>query len=344
MVPHPPLHPAGSVESIAHALSRLTQRQNERKYTARRPVVSALKATSQPSPVSTQPPIQKNSSKGDENAPAGGEVNCIAIAANSNSSNSRDYVTPVPSYVFATEMYQPPPTVVGSRWGDFSQCRSDLQSQNTFQPSGDVTSDEQSTLLVSPFSQVTPNSGNTMSCTSSDHNNMHLSPHIQSFQDHHPSLFSSSAQEASGGDRNCSSKHRYGTRASLDLLKRIQMHNKAISHYTDMQRLHHSPSVPASSPVCPSRREPVPSSSSSHSHTAISAPSFNFIVPHPPSTPKPNFILRGHRGVVGTSWCVIHYSVMSPILWIFQWKQGTYYSANCGCYISLVSSLLLCGC
>ena len=90
LVPHPPLHPAGSVESIAHALNRITQRQNARKYTARRPVVSALKAASRPS-MATNQTLSQESSQEQES------TDCDVLAANSNNSNSREYVTPVPS-------------------------------------------------------------------------------------------------------------------------------------------------------------------------------------------------------------------------------------------------------
>lgn len=312
MVPHPPLHPAGSVESIAHALNRLAQRQNERKYATWRPVVGALKAASQPSPVYAQPSTQDSASERIIiNEPAGADIddNNMMIAANSNNSNSnhRGYATSVPTSSTIVDHVQQP-----------SPIRFDQQSYSTYSEScpptsrdgsglhSYIVSSEQPTLLghsTSAISQVTPNSGNA--CTSSDHTNTHFSTHPQSFKDHHSFSVSSSVKAANGStdcDGNKSSKRRYGTAASLDLLMRIQMHNKAISHYIDMQRQHHSPSI-HTNPSPANRKQPIPSSSSSHSHTTTPAPTFKFVVPCPPSTPKPNSILKSHRvtRVIGTT-------------------------------------------
>ena len=315
-MPHPALHPAGSVESIAHALNRLTLRQNARKYAvARRPVVSALRAASRQSPVSAQPLPQENSRGRESNATStcSDNIDYGVLVGNSNHSNDGDYATPfIPSYATmkchntnSHAQLSPTATLENHTLRNDAHylCSGPLNYQSfTQQSHPTLSSSDQPSLFVGEplvYSQVMTNYQSTNSYSSS--------PNIQSSKDsHHSSCLSVSTppdNSASHANKTRKSeKSNSGTSASLDFLKRIQLHNKAISHYIAVQRQRQSPGVLSmNSPSPPPRRQPTPSSLSSHSHTVTSAPSFKFVVPHPPSTPKPNFIPRGHRGVLSTT-------------------------------------------
>ena len=280
LVPHPPLHPAGSVESIAHALNRIAQRQNARKYAARRPVVSALKAASQPSMATDRTPSQESS----QEQPS---ADCDVLAANSNSSNSQDYVTPVPSYGTKVRQSYEPSSAIS-------------ESASTWRDSPFYPSNAQSAV-----SQVTPISTNTWTDV---HSGTPNSSSRQSFNKYHRSVPHTNSKRDISMSAD-TAKHHYGTPASLDLLHRIQLHNKAISRYIEMQRQHQTPPLSVHQPISlstnpsslcsTSKKQPTPTSSEYHS---TSAPSFKFVVPHPPSTPKPNFMAgTHHRGVIRTT-------------------------------------------
>ena len=285
LVPHPPLHPAGSVESIAHALNRIAQRQNARKYAARRPVVSALKAASQPSMATDRTPLQESS----QEQPS---ADCDVLAANSNSSNSQDYVAPVPSYGTKVRQSYEPSSAIS-------------ESASTWRDSPFYSSNAQSAV-----SQVTPISHNTWT---DSHNGTPNSSSRQSFNKYHRSVpHTNSKRDISNVSADTAERH-YGTPASLDLLHRIQLHNKAISRYIEMQRQHQTPPLSIHQPIShstnpsslcssSSKKQPTPTSSEYHDCTSTSAPSFKFVVPHPPSTPKPNFMAgTHHRGVIRTT-------------------------------------------
>ena len=324
IMPHPPLHPAGSVESIAHALNRLTQRQNARKYAARRPVVSALKAASQPSPVSAQPAsLPREKSREQENITAVVEIDYDTFVANSNNSNSnsRGYITPDPNYAHSY------PSMMSanydSNWKshrhnvlttfdnvqkDYRHFLNDTSSnqimQNTHSNNFVASQDHSShtaTGKLSTESQFTPNTKS--SYFHSSHNNTYSPSTPQSFTDHHYST--SVPTQAGVSDGDGSAKRRHGTSASFDLLRRIQEHNKAISHYMQVHRQYQSPTLSSDtsrSPPC--RQQPTPSSSACQYQTVANAdvPSFKFVVPHPPVTPKPpNFSFRSHRGVTNST-------------------------------------------
>ena len=297
LAPHPPLYPAGSVESIAHALNRITQRQNARKYEARRPLVGALKAASQPSIVTDRTLSQESSQEQDG-------MDCDILAANSNNSNSREYmyVTPAPSYgTKVNRSYESTLAISGS---------SSMRRTSPFYP----PTAQNAQLAVS---QVTPISANTWT-SAHDGTPNPSTPHIrQSFNKDHPSVSSlNNGKRVVTGMSADTAKRHYGSPASLDLLRRIQLHNKAISRYIEMQRQHQTPpptSIHQSSSVSVNRgshshghsdkKPPTPTSSDCHDYgTSASAPSFKFVVPCPPSTPKPNFMAgTQHRGVIRTA-------------------------------------------
>ena len=291
LMPHPPLHPAGSVESIAHALNRITQRQNARKYAAKRPVVSALKAASQPSMVTDQT-LSQESSQEQESA------DCDVLAANSNNSNSQEYVIPVPSY--GTKVNR-------------SYERSSAISENTSTWKNSPFYPPATQNAQSAVSQITPISANTWTNIHNGISNSSIPHTCQSFMTNkgHPSSSPHTNSRCDVSDMSAdTAKHHYGTPASLDLLRRIQLHNKAISRYIEMQRQHqtpplsvHRPSPASANPsrLCHSKKQPTPTSSEYHDCTSTSAPSFKFVVPHPPSTPKPNFVPGGHRGIIRTT-------------------------------------------
>ena len=292
VAPHPPLHPAGSVESIAHALNRITQRQNARKYAARRPLVGALKAASQPSIVTDRTLSQESSQEQDS-------TDCDVLAANSNNSNSREYVIPAPSY--GTKVNQS---------CELTSAISDSASMRRNSPFYPPAAQNAQSVV----SQVASISANTWKNV---HNGTPYPsiPHTrQSFNKDQPSVSSltNSKRIVTGMSADTARRH-YGTPASLDLLHRIQLHNKAISRYIEMQRQHQTP--PSTSVHQPSsvstnqgsrshchsdKKQPTPTSSEYHDYgTSASAPSFKFVVPHPPSTPKPNFMAgTQHRGVI----------------------------------------------
>ena len=306
-MPHPPLHPASSVESIAHALTRLTQRQNARKYAAGRPVMSALKAASQPNPESAQPLPHENSKEQRSSSVVcrDDNINFDVTAGNSNNSNSRDFVIPFPSY--GTNITH-----------DHPMSSKALESYTAFWKSNPLSSHSlhvsPSPSYVQPSEMTIPLAGESLSLSTvirtnseRNHNNVSSSTFHLSSNDHYNSPVVSVPSECAtnnvDGETSKSKNRHFGTPASLDLIKRIHLHNKAISHYIDMQK--HSPGVCAKTCVPhspPMRTQPTPSTSSSHPHTGTPAPSFKFVVPHPPSTPKPNFILRpGHRGPISTT-------------------------------------------
>ena len=241
-------------------------------------MVSALKAASQSSVVTAQTLSQESTQERES-------VDYDVIAENSNNSNNREYVTPVPSY---GAQVNPSSAISQSTW----------RNSPFFTP---TTQNAQSAV-----SQITPNLASPWTI----HNSTHSStPHTrQSFEDH-PSFSHRTTSNKGHGDKSATTaQRRYGTSASLDLLRRIQLHNKAISHYIEMQRQHQTPlsvNQPSSTPTNPSclvhyKKQPTPTSLESHDCTSNSAPHFKFVVPHPPSTPKPNFILGGHRGVIRT--------------------------------------------
>ena len=280
LVPHPPLHPAGSVESIAHALNRITQRQNARKYTARRPVVSALKAASQPRMVTNRTLSQESSQEQES-------TDCDVLAANSNNSNSQEHVTPVPNYgTKVNRLYEQSSAI--------SENTSMWRNSPFYPP---TTQNAQSAV-----SQVTPISANIWTNVHNDTHNSSTPHTCQSLNKGH----------------SLSSR---GTPASVDLLRRIQLHNKAISHYIEMQRQYQTPPLSVHQPSsvstptrsCNSKKQPTPTPSEYHDCTSTSAPSFKFVVPHPPSTPKPNFVPGDHRGVIRTipvsMWVLYFYNV-----------------------------------
>ena len=269
-MPHPPLHPASSVESIAHALTRLTQRQNARKYAAGRPIMSALKAASQPNPESAQPLPHKKSKEQrsithDHPTSSKALENYTAFWKSNPLSSHSLHVSPSPSYVQPSEMTIP---LAGESLSLSTVIRTNSER---------------------------------------NHNNVSSSAFHLSSNDHYNSPVVSVPSECAtinvDGETNKSKNCHFGMPASLDLIKRIHLHNKAISHYIDMQK--NAPGVCAKTCVPhspPMRTQPTPSTSSSHSHNGTPAPSFKFVVPHPPSTPKPNFILRpGHRGPISTT-------------------------------------------
>ena len=231
-------------------------------------------------------------------------ADCDVLAANSNNSNSQEYVTPVPSYGTKVNRSYAPTSAI-------SENTSMWRNSHFYPPS---TQNAQSAV-----SQVTPISANTWTnIHNGTSSNNSSTPHTrQSCSKDHPqvSSVSSRANSKRGVTESDSSantaKRHYGTPASLDLLRRIQLHNKAISHYIEMQRQHQTPPLsvhqPSSSPAtdpsrfCHSKKQPTPTSSEYHDCTSTSAPSFKFVVPHPPSTPKPNFTVGSHRGVIRTT-------------------------------------------
>lgn len=301
-MPHPPLHPAGSVESIAHALSRLTQRQNARKYAARRPVVSALKAASQPSPVSAQL-LHKESSREQESKPEDG-IDYDVIAANSNNSNSHSSVTPVPNYGAKINHMQEPllSTTTRTQRSPLSSytflSAHDLpisRDPHKFHFAGSIRGCEDPSLLAGEHSvfitQVAPNSEIIPTNQDNTCSQLFTSSYLQSTIKGHSPCGSAFTQASSNGVGDSGVKYRHGTPGSPDLLKRIQTHNRAISQYMEMQRQHNLPHGHI-------RTQPTPTTSVHHT---TSTPSFKFVVPHPPPTPKPNFVLGGHRGVIRTT-------------------------------------------
>ena len=245
-------------------------------------MVGALKAASQSSVVTDQT-LSQESSQEREN------VDYDVITANSNNSNSREYFQPVLNYgAKVSPSYKPSSAISQSTW----------RNSPFFTP---TTQNAQSAV-----SQVTPNLASPWTIHNSTHS---PTPHThQSFEDHPSFLHRTTSNKGDGDKSATTAQRRYGTSASLDLLRRIQLHNKAISHYIEMQRQHQTPlsvNQSSSTPTNPSRlvhykKQPTPTSSESHDCTSNSAPHFKFVVPHPPSTPKPNFILGGHRGVIRT--------------------------------------------
>ena len=248
-------------------------------------MVGALKAASQ-SNVMNDCTLSQESSQEQESA------DYDAIAANSNNCNSSEYLSPVPSYgTKVNRLYEPSSAISESTWRN-----------SPFYPQ--ATHNVQSAV-----SQVTP------SIHKGTPNSSPLAPHTHHSLEDHPS-FSPHTSNGKNKHKNVSdtsadiAKHHYGMPASLDLLRRIQLHNKAISHYIEMQRQHQTPPLsvyrPSSISTNPShlshkKKQPTPSSSEYHDCTSCSAPSFKFVVPHPPSTPKPNFVPGNHRGVIRTT-------------------------------------------
>lgn len=285
IVPHPPLHPAGSVESIAHALNRITQRQNARKYAARRPVVSALKAASLARMATADEPSSHQERSEEQDGTC---TPCDVIAVNSNNSNSREYATPVPSRsTKISQSLKPSSAISDSKWRNFPLC---------------VQTDQNA------HSQVTPNSSNVQTVHAGTH--FSTSPTFQSLKDHPSMSCDNNSKHNMSGRTADASRYHHSTSTSLDLLRRIQLHNKAISHYIEMQRLHQAPSSahqPSSksttayhsrSHLSHNKEKPTPTSLiDSHDYSSTPAPTFKFVVPHPPTTPKPNFIPESHRGV-----------------------------------------------
>ena len=259
--------------------------------------MGALKAASQPSIVTDRTLSQESSQEQDG-------MDCDVLATNSNNSNSREYVTPAPSYdTKVNRSYESTLAISGS---------ASMWRNSPFYP----PTAQNAQLAVS---QVTPISANTWT-SAYDDTPQSSTPHTrQSFNKDHPSVSSlnNSRRVVTGMSADTAKRH-YGSPASLDLLRRIQLHNKAISRYIEMQRQHQTPpptsgSVHQSSSVSANRgsrshdhgdkKQPTPTSSECHDYgTSASAPSFKFVVPRPPSTPKPNFMAgTQHRGVIRTA-------------------------------------------
>ena len=307
-MPHPPLHPAGSVESIAHALNRLTQRQNARKYAARRPVVSALKAASQPSPVSAQPAsLPGEKSREQENVTAVVEIDCDTFVTNSNNSNSnsRGYITPDPSYAHSY------PSMMSANYD--SNWKSDRH--NVLTTFDNVQKDYRCFLNDTSSNQIVQNTHSNNFVATQDHSlhtatgklstESQFTPDTKNsyFHSSHINTYSPSTPQSGVSDSEGSAKRCHGTPMSFDLLRRIQEHNKAISHYMQVHRQHQSPTLSSDTPWSPpGRQQPTPSSSACQYRTSADVPTFKFVVPHPPVTPKPpNFSFRSHRGVTNST-------------------------------------------
>ena len=257
--------------------------------------MGALKAASQPSIITDRTLSQESSQEQDG-------MDCDVLATNSNNSNSREYIIPAPSYgTKVNRSYESTLAISGS---------SSMWRTSPFYP----PTAQNAQLAVS---QVTPISANTWTSAHNGTPNP-STPHTrQSFNKDHPSASSlnNSKRVVTGMSADTAKRH-YGSPASLDLLRRIQLHNKAISRYIEMQRQHQTPpptSVHQSSSVSTNRsscscghgdkKQPTPTSSECHDYgTSTSAPSFKFVVPRPPSTPKPNFMAgTQHRGVIRTA-------------------------------------------
>ncbi len=257
--------------------------------------MGALKAASQPSMMADRTLSQESSQEQD-----GTDCDDAVLAANSNNSNSREYVTPAPSYgTKVNRSYEPTSTNYDS---------TSIWRNSPFYP-------QTAQNAHSAVSQVTPISTNTWTNVYNGTPNFSSTHHTrQSLNKDHPlvSSLTSSKRVVTNNVMSADTANRhYGTPASLDLLHRIQLHNKAISRYIEMQRQHQTPPLSGSvhqsgssqSRLCHSdKKQPTSSSSEYHDCTSASAPSFKFVVPRPPSTPKPNSMAgTQRRGVIRTA-------------------------------------------